>query len=216
MDTFLKIDSTKASSKCNCLDPFFLNNIDSVNKDYGRIFNKKDIKNIKSTLYRVSNNNGCTLGVCCDPNDSYETINEQYLNNFKRVYPSIKIIKEGGEIESILLSKKAIQEEGWIEPTAYHICKISKSKISGTKKPNIKIATQLVKNCYTDSCDNTETLNFDNIVGKSLTEEKGYTAFDDSKVAYAIVNGDINYVKEYIRKYKHVDNNLTHDNYEIG
>ena len=213
MDTFLKIDSTKASSKCNCLDPFFLNNIDSVNKDYGRIFNKKDIKNIKSTLYRVSNNNGCTLGVCCDPNDSYDSIDTNYLNSFKRVYPKIKVIKEGGEIESILLSKRVINEEGWIEPTPYYICKISKSKITNTKQPNIKIATQLVKNCYTDSCDNTETLNFDNIVGKSLTEEKGYTAFDDSKVAYAIINGDINYVKDYIRKYKHVDNNLTHDNY---
>ena len=105
-----------------------------------------------------------------------------------------------------------IQEEGWIEPTPYYICKISKSKISGTKKPNIKIATHLVKNCYTDSCDNTETLNFNNIVGKSLTEEKGYTAYDDSKVSYAVTNGDINYVKDYIRKYKQVDNNLTHDN----
>jgi hypothetical protein len=212
MDTFLKIDSTKSSSKCNCLDPFFLNNIDSVSEEYGRIFNKKDVKNIKSTLYRVSNNNGCTLGVCCDPNSSYDTVDQQYLNNFKKVYPSIKVIKEGGEIESIILSKDKVQEEGWIEPTPYYICKISKSKISETNKPNLKIATQLVKNCYTDSCDNTETLTFNNIVGKSLTEEKGYTAYDDSKVAHAVINGDINYVKEYIRKYKQVDNNLTHDN----
>ena len=213
MDTFLKIDSTKQSSKCNCLDPFFLNKIDSVNKDYGRIFNKRDIKNIKSTLYRVSNNNGCQLGVCCDPNDSYENVDQNYLTNFIKVYPNIKVIKSGGEIESILLSKTIINEEGWITPTAYHICKISKSKINNTQKPYIKIATNLVKNCFTDSCDNTETLSFDNIVGKSLLEERGYTAFDDSKVSKAIENGDINFVKDYIRKYKHVDNNLTHNNY---
>ena len=213
MDTFLKIDSTKQSSKCNCLDPFFLNKIDSVNKDYGRIFNKRDIKNIKSTLYRVSNNNGCQLGVCCDPNDSYENVDQNYLRNFIKVYPNIKVIKSGGEIESILLSKTIINEEGWITPTAYHICKISKSKINNTQKPYIKIATNLVKNCFTDSCDNTETLSFDNIVGKSLLEERGYTAFDDSKVSKAIENGDINFVKDYIRKYKHVDNNLTHNNY---
>jgi len=213
MDTFLKIDSTKQSSKCNCLDPFFLNKIDSVNKDYGRIFNKRDVKNIKSTLYRVSNNNGCQLGVCCDPNDSYENVDQKYLKNFIKVYPNIKVIKSGGEVESILLSKILINEEGWIQPTAYHICKISKSKINNTKKPYIKIATNLVKNCFTDSCDNTELLNFNNIVGKSLLEESGYTAFDDSKVAKAIENGDINFVKEYIRKYKHIDNNLTHNNY---
>lgn len=213
MDTFLKIASTKQSSKCNCLDPFFLNKIDSANQDYGRIFNKKDIKNIKSTLYRVSNNNGCKLGVCCDPNDSYEKVDQSYFNNFVKVYPNIKVIKNGGEIESILLSKRIINEEGWIQPTPYYICKISKSKISNTKQPYIKIATNLVKNCFTDSCDNTESLSFDNIVGKSLLEESGYTAFDDSKVSKAIENGDINYVKEYIRKYKHIDNNLTHNNY---
>ena len=41
---------------------------------------------------------------------------------------------------------------------------------------------------------------------------KKKTSYDDLKYLCSI-NGDINYVKDYIRKYKHVNNSLTHDNY---
>ena len=108
-------------------DPFFLNNIDNYT-DGRKILGDSDYKNIKSTLYRVSNNNGCDMGVCCDINDSYENVDKNYLNNFKKLYPKIKLLKKHGEIDKILLSSIDKDEADWIEPGPYHICKISKSK----------------------------------------------------------------------------------------
>ena len=112
-----------------------------------------------------------------------------------------------------MLSSIDKDEADWIEPGPYHICKISKGNIRGTNDPNIKIVYNLVKNCFTDSCDNTESLNLDNIIGKSELESRGYTSFDDARVSQAILEGNTDYLKTYIRKYKHVNNNLTHNNY---
>lgn len=214
MDTFLKIDSTNTSSQCNLLDPFFFNDMKGINPETGRDFTDKDIKNVKSTLYRISNAKGGELGVCCDPSDSYDNIDQTHYNNFIKTYPKIKILKRNGDIEGILLSNTAnISGEDWITPAPYHICKIAKATITDTKFPNIKMASKLVKNCFTDSCDNTEMINFDQLVGKSVTEEQGYTAFDDARVSQAIREGNITYLKKFIRKYKKIDANLTNDDY---
>lgn len=215
MDTFLKINSTNTSSQCNLIDPFFFNDLKGgVNPETGREFTEKELSNVKSTLYRMSNTRGGKLGVCCDPSDSYDNIDQTYFNNFKKTYPKIKLLKRSGELEGILLSKtKNISGDEWIEPTPYHVCKLSKSTIIDSKYPNVKIATRLVKNCFTDSCDNTEMINFNQVIGKSITEEQGYTAFDDARVSQAIREGNITFLKKFIRKYKRINGNLTNNDY---
>jgi hypothetical protein len=215
MDTFLKIDSTNSSSQCNQIDPFFFNDMKGgVNPETGREFTDKELKNVKSTLYRMSNAKGGKLGVCCDPNDSYDNIDQTHYNNFKKTYPRIKLLKRNGALEGILLSKTAnISGEDWIEPTPYHVCKVSKATIIDSKYPDVKIATRLVKNCFTDSCDNTEMINFNQVIGKSITEEQGYTSFDDARVTQAIREGNITFLKKFIRKYRRIDGNLTNTDY---
>jgi len=213
MDTLLKISSVKKDKYCNCISPFYLNNITGINPNTNREYDKQDIDAMKTSLYRISNAKGCNVEVCCDPNDPNLQPDAKFIEQFIRTYPKIMPIYQGSQLTSIKLSTtKDVKESGWIDPTPFMICKITKATIQDTNNPTIKNAVNLVQDCFSDSCNSAEMITIDNLLQNSKADMK-YTYFDDARVSQAILENNISYVKEYIRKYKNVNQSLTNDDY---
>lgn len=216
MDTFLKQSSINNDKNCYCIAPFNFNELnDKINSVTGRLFTDEDKKQLQARFNRYSNQKNCQIIECCNPTDSYNYVDKSFLENFKKLYPSVALIKNKNVITKIILSKIKKNESGWIEPTPYIVCKVSKSKISDTNDPNIKEAVNVVQDCFLDSCDNLETntimsLNDNN---QRLKVDYSHTAFDDARVEQAILEGNITYVKKYIRQYKSIDNKLINNDY---
>jgi hypothetical protein len=213
MDTYLKLTSVKNNKSCNCISPFYINGITGINPNTGRDYSKEDLDIMKTALYRISAAKGCTISTCCDPNDPTAMPDKVFTKDFKRKYPKIMPVYEGSQLLRIKLSsKKNVKESGWIDPTPYFICKITKATIQNTDDPNVQVAVNLVKDCFNDSCSSMEMITVNNLLQNSKTDMT-YTAFDDSRVSQAILEGNISYVKEYVRKYKQVDIPLTNNDY---
>jgi hypothetical protein len=213
METYLKLTSVKNDKACNCITPFYINNISGINPITGRSYSNEDMDIMKTALYRISAAKSCSVTTCCDPNDPNAMPDEAFTKQFKRKYPKIMPMYQGSNLLSIKLSlTKDVVESGWIDPIPYFICKITKATIQNTKNPNIQIAVNLVPDCFNDSCSSVENITVDNLLQNSKAD-MNYTSFDDARVYQAILEGNISYVKEYIRKYKQVDIPLTNNDY---
>ena len=213
MDTFLKLTSVKDKNNCNCISPFYINDISGINPNTGRNYASEDKDILKTALYRISNARGCNVSVCCDPNDPSKTPDEKFTNEFIQKYPKIMPVYTGSSITSIKLSTNgSVTGNGWVAPTPYMICKITKATINDTSDPTIKIASKLVNNCFTNQCNPSKSITLNSLLQNSKTDMK-YTYLDDTMVAQALAEGNITYVKQYIRKYKLVDSPLTNDDY---
>ena len=94
-------------------------------------------------------------------------------------------IYERNNLTSIKLSKKPINANGWIIPSSYMICKITKAEINDTEDPTIQIATNLVNDCFTNQCSNIEEITVNNLLENSKSDMK-YTYLDDARVEQAI------------------------------
>jgi len=95
MDTYLKLGSVKKDNKnCNCITPFYLNDIKGINPNTRREYNREDKDAMKTALYRISNAKGCELNTCCDPNDPNTNPNEEFTKKFLKKYPKIMPIYE--------------------------------------------------------------------------------------------------------------------------
>lgn len=162
---------------------------------------------------RISNAKGCDVSVCCDPNDPTSMPDANFTSQFLQKFPKIMPVYEGSTLKSIKLSTTTnVKTSGWQTPDAYSICKITKATINNTSDPTIKLATNLVTDCFTDQCNQAESITVNNLLQNAKGDMK-YTYIDDARVSQAISEGNISYVKEYIRKYKSVDSPLTNDNY---
>ena len=213
MDSYLKIGSVKKDNKnCNCITPFYLNDINGINPNTRREYSREDKDAMKTALYRISNAKGCELNTCCDANDPTSQPNEEFTKKFLKKYPKIMPMYERNNLTSIKLSKKPINSNGWIKPSSYMICKITKAEINDTEDPTIQIATKLVNDCFTNQCSNIEEITVNNLLENSKSDMK-YTYLDDARVEQAIRENNISYVKEYIKKYKNVDIPLTNNDY---
>lgn len=213
MNTLLKLSSVKKDKNCNCISPFHLEELNSLNPQTNRAYTTEDKEALKTALFRISNAKGCDIGVCCDPKDPFTSMDKNYVDRFKAKYPKIYPKYNGSQLVSISLSTtKDVNESGWIDPTPYFICKITKAKITDTNNPNIKSAVNLVNDCFVNNCNEAEKITLDNLLAnkKSATD---YTYFDDARVVQAIRDGNIGYVREYITKYKQVNMALTNDDY---
>lgn len=213
MDTYLKLASVKDNKNCNCISPFYLNNISGINPNTGREYSTEDINILKTSLYRISNAKGCNVATCCDINDPTLNPDSKFTKQFIEKFPKIMPIYEGSELKSIKLSTSAdVKESGWQDPTPYMICKITKATITDTKDTHIKLATNLVNDCYTNNCNAGDQITIDTLL-QNTKADMTYTYFDDARVVQSILEGNISFVKEYIRKYKKVDIPLTNDDY---
>ena len=86
MDTFLKLTSVKDKNNCNCISPFYINDISGINPNTGRDYAPEDKDILKTAFYRVSNARGCDVSVCCDPNDPSKTPDEKFYYSYKNLY----------------------------------------------------------------------------------------------------------------------------------
>ena len=213
MDTYLKLTSVKNNKNCNCISPFYINDITGINPNTGRDYSKEDLDAMKTALYRISAAKGCNVSVCCDPDDPTTNPDPEFTKQFKKKFPKIMPLYDGSQLKSIKLSTSAnVKESGWQDPSPHMICKITKSTIVTTPDPTIKIATNLVNDCYSDNCSSLEVMTVKTLL-QNAKADMNYTYFDDARVTQAILENNISYVKEYIRKYKKVDIPLTNDDY---
>ena len=213
MNTYVKLTSVKTDNKnCNCITPFYINNITGINPNTGRNYSSEDEDIIKTSLYRISNAKGCNVDICCDANDPTSMPDPEFTSKFKKRFLKILPIYDRNSLSSIKLTTKNTTERGWIEPSTHMICKISKATIKDTDDPDIKIASNLVKDCFTNQCSNIEQITLKNLL-QSSKADMTYTYVDDARVSQSIREGDISYVKEYIKKYKVIDSPLTNDDY---
>ena len=218
METFIKQSSINNDNNCYCIAPFNMIELNNkVNTATGRLFTNEDKNALQGKFKRYSTQKNCQIIDCCDPKDSYQSVSKPFFEKFKKLYPSVSLLKDKNVISKIILSKIKKNEPGWIDPTPYIVCKVSKSNITDTADPNIKEANNVMQDCFTDSCDNLETTILSlNDNSSNKTPQKiiyHHTSFDDARVTQSILEGNINYVKEYIRLYKSVDNKLIHDDY---
>lgn len=213
MNTYLKLSSTKPNQNCNCISPFYIDNISGINPDTGHNYTDEDKDILKTSLMRISNAKGCNVSVCCDPNDPTSMPDTNFTEQFLQKFPKIMPIYDGSTLKSIKLSTTSnVQTSGWQIPDTYMICKITKATISNTSDPTIKIATNLITDCFTDQCNQAETITMNNLLQNAKGDMK-YTYIDDARVTQAISDGNMPYVKTYIRKYKSVDSPLTNNDY---
>lgn len=213
MDTYLKLASVKKDKNCNCITPFYINGITGINSNTGRNYSSEDLDIMKTALYRISAAKGCTVSTCCDPNDPTAMPDAAFTKKFTQKYPKIMPMYEGSQLQSIKLSTTTnVKESGWQDPSSYFICKITKATIQSTSDPTIFQAVNLVNDCFNDSCSSAETITVNNLLQNSTADMK-YTTIDDARVSQSILEGNISYVKEYVRKYKQVDIPLTNDDY---
>ena len=213
MNTYLKLSSTKTNQNCNCISPFYINNISGINPVTGHNYTEDDKDILKTSLMRISNAKGCNVSVCCDPNDPTSMPDANFTAQFLQKYPKILPVYEGSTLRSIKLSTtNNVKTSGWQIPSTHMICKITKATINDTSDPTIKIASNLVTDCYTDQCNQAETITVNNLL-QNAKNDMSYTSVDDARVSQAISEGNISYVKEYIRKYKSINYPLTNDSY---
>ena len=214
MNTYLKLSSSKKNKNCNCISPFYIDGLTGINPSTGRNYSSEDKDIIKTSLYRISKAKGCDVSVCCDPNDPTSIPDAAFTAQFKKKFPKLMPVYEGSTLTSIKLSTDAnIKGNDWHNPTSHMICKITKATINDTADPTIKLATNLVTDCFTDHCNQAETITVNSLMQNTSTDMRQYTYIDDARVNQAIMENNINYVKTYIRKYKKVDAPLTNDDY---
>ena len=79
MDTYLKIGSVKKDKNCNCISPFYINNITGINPNTGRNYTDDERQAVRAAVMRMSNARGCQLGSCCDPRADYKNIDPQSI-----------------------------------------------------------------------------------------------------------------------------------------
>lgn len=215
MDKFVEISASNIDKSCNCIAPFNMSVFNGINPSTGRIFTDDEKQATLGSVYRIANANKCSIGSCCDPKGDYSNIDNSYFNSVKSLYPLYKTELSSGRITSILLSTITTNRQssqGWKPIEPYIVCKLSKAKIEDTDDNTIKRASNIVSDCFSDYCNNIEQHTLESIVnGKDIKESQTYTYFDDGRVVEAILGGNIDYVKEYIRKYGSVDSPLTND-----
>ena len=213
MDTYLKLTSVKNDSNCNCIKPFYINNITGINPITQRDYSSEDLDAMKTSLYRISTAKGCGVSVCCDVNDPNTILDSEFTKQFIKKFPKLMPLYEGTNITGFKLSTiEDVKETGWQVPTPYMICKITKATITDSKDPTIKLVSNLVKDCYSNNCSSLETITVNTLLQNSKAD-MNYTYFDDARVSQAILENNISYVKEYIKKYKQINIPLTNNDY---
>ena len=215
MDSFSKLSISDPEGKCNIIKPFYPENLlAEVNPITKRYTTNEDINKIKSTLMRINNQYDGEISLCCDPNNPVK--NNEILQEFQSVIPSVMPIKKNGVLDSMYCSYvKKPSSGGWQSLTPHLVCKlgsVTENDIELTDDENIVIVKNLRKDCFTDNCDNVEGITLEHIFEVSK-KDMTYTYYDDAKVVDSIKGGSTDGVEQYLYKYNKVNQILTHDDY---
>lgn len=211
-------------NKCNVISPGKLNNIDK-NPNTGLPFTDIEKETIYSQYNRICNQNEGEVRSCCMP--GMESENEYEKTLFKTIkdqYPIAKLFKNSnGQIVQILLSKFNLEQlneqerQHWTELTPYILCKIYNSEQKeinvkdSNKNNNFLLFVNLTKDCLENTCLTLEhefTLN--HLIG-DINSNINYNYMEDSSIVNRINEGDLESLKNYVMKFKSVNNTLKND-----
>ena len=105
--------------------------------------------------------------------------------NLKKDFQKLLPIYNRNKLTSIKLSTKNTTDNDWVVPSTHMICKLTKAKLMIQKNLTIKIATNLVNDCFTNQCSNVEEITINNLLQNSKADMK-YTYVDDARVSQSI------------------------------
>lgn len=209
-------------NNCNVILPGKLNNINK-NPNTGLPFTTQDKEAIYSQYNRICNQNEGNVTNCCI--EGMEPVNdeENYVyETIKSKYPTAKLFKnKNGDIIQILLSKYKLEQfnsterQYWTELSPYILCKIYNAEIhpleNNQNNKDYILYKNLVGNCLNSTCQTLEQeLTLNHLVG-DINSELNYTYIEDQSLVERIKEGDLDSIKNYVLKYKSVNNPLTHD-----
>ena len=212
MNSFFHITSKDPERQCHFIKPFTSSKLNSEILTNGKIRTEESIIKLKKKIININNARQGVLDMCCK-----NPVNQKYDNNilqgFRELFPSIREIKEGGELKYLELSIEPVLEQsrGWQQLKPYHICKLTSSKLIPLGNYNTRFkAINLIEDCYTANCDNQDTLTLEGLL-KEETNPIEYSYFDDLKMYQSIQEGNLDYIKKYLFKYNSINKVLTHD-----
>lgn len=217
LDTFFKLSAEDPEAQCNVITPLNPNDLKrEINPRTGRVITEDDRTAAKRAFTRIAHARGAMVGVCCDPSSNYKEHDKKVLADLRAKYPSARLVKNNaGDIVEIELSRvtKPVVK-GWRQISPYLVCRILNATLyDDPNDTDVVRAKHLTKDCYTENCDTTDALTLEALFGSMPSTELEYTAYDDSRVSRAVLEGDASYVEEYLRKYNRVNQPLTHNDY---
>lgn len=211
--------------KCNYIKPFNDSVYNRINNLTNKKYSENEIEIINKTFGSICSSKGGNKDMCCSKNfKSQNQITTNYINKFNEKYIKHKINykdRPNNLIENIELLKAGVDSEsdddkysfqnGWDSSPidGYLICKIGTS-VEPTDDPNVLVAKNLIQDCFSNNCDNTERMTIENIMNLSTNNEK-FIYMDDLKAFESVKNRNIEFIKSYLRKKNDTDIPLTHD-----
>lgn len=186
------------------------------------INNEKYDDNTLTTLLNnyknICKRNNGNVELCCrESNLPISEYDSNLINKFKKKFniKSIKVERDDNKnINKILISKNIEKDNGWTENISpYIICKILNNKFKKTENPDILETQNINIDCY-----NNMNVNEGNIITiEHLLKENPKkfnllsTQNEDINLVKTIKNKELNYLKDYIFKYKNIVKPLNHD-----
>lgn len=225
MDTFVKLATADIDGRCNIVKPFTYRDINrDINPTSGKVNTKQDVETAWKTWIKITLSKNGTAIPCCDPDLRESEVNTTVLSRVRTAFPMAREIVKNGEISQIQLS--TVQRTGpaastWKLLTPYLICKLShvlsNPKSTLTQDPvdkTVFIAEKpdLVLDCFSQNCPQDDIITVDHLFD-AARKDPNYTWADDSKAVQAVIDGNLDFLKNYLFKYNNVNQILTNDDY---
>ena len=225
MDTFVKLATADIDGRCNIIKPFTYRDINrDINPTSGKVNTKQDVETAWKTWIKITLSKNGTAIPCCDPDLRESEVNTAVLSRVRAAFPMAREIVKNGEISQIQLSTVARTGPAastWKLLTPYLICKLShvlsNPKSTLTQDPSDKTVfiaekPDLVLDCYSQNCPQDDIITVDHLFD-AARKDPNYTWADDSKAVQAVIDGNLDFLKNYLFKYNNVNQILTNDDY---
>lgn len=213
MNTFYHVTSKDPERMCHIIKPFTISKLNADVLSNGNVRSQEAINDLKKKIININNSRQGVLDICCK-NNGDQPYNDNLLQAFRTLFPSVREVNKGGVINYLELSTTPILEKnkGWQQLKPYHICKLTTANIVplnnnyGTTYKAINLTTD----CYTSNCDNEDTLTLEGLL-KEETNPVEYSYYDDLKMYQSLEDGNLDYIKTYLFKYNQINKVLTND-----
>lgn len=213
MNSFYHLTSKDPERQCHIIKPFTVSKLNNDTLNNGKVRTQEAIEKLKKKIININNSREGILGLCCK-NPVSQQYNKTLLKTFNDIFPSVREVREGGDIIYLELSTEPIldKSKGWQPLKPYHLCKLT----SATLKPlnnnygTTYKAINLVEDCYTSNCDNEDTLTLEGLLKEEVNPIE-YSYYDDLKMYQSLEDGNLDYIKTYLFKYNKINKPLTND-----
>ena len=206
--TFNSICNSKGGNSGMCCSKTF-NSQNKITMNYIKKFNQKYSKhriNYKDKVNNVIENIELLKKDAVSSENNNKNNNDKTNNNQNNNNKNDKNNNKNDKNDD-----KYSSQNGWDSSPidGYLICKIGTS-VEPSNDPNVLVAKNIIQDCFSNNCDNTERMTIENIMNLSTNNEK-FAYMDDLKVYEAVKENNIEYIKSYLRKRNDTDMPLTND-----